>query len=110
MDMLEVLPAHLPRCPRTSVHVVQLLLAGTESVRVTLEFRNLSNNIEVLKAGDLDKSAQRLDSSELVEVASNDDRGVLVLRQNLGDEAASDLGLADTAVYAAVDGRASIAL
>lgn len=90
--------------------MIQLLLARAESVRVALEFRDFSNNIKVLEARDLNEPAQRRHSGELVQVAGNDDRGILVLLQDLGNEAAGDFGLADTAVDAAVDGRAGIAL
>lgn len=110
MHMLKVSLAHLPRRPRASINMIQLLLARAEGVRVSLELRNLSNNVKVLEARNLNEPAQRRHSSELVQVAGDDNRGVLVLLQDLGDEAAGDFGLADTAVDAAVDWRTGVAL
>jgi len=110
VNMLKVLPAHLPHRPRTSIHVVQLLLAATKSISIPLLLGNLRHNIEILQTGDLDKPAHRLHDAELVEVTSDDDSRVLVLLQDLSNERARDFSLASAAVDATVDWWASIAL
>lgn len=110
VHVLEIAPANPPRRPRASVHVVQLLLARAEGVSIPLVLRHLPDDIQVLKPGDLNKAAQGLNDGELVEVARGNDGGVLVLRQDLRDERACQLGLLRAAVDAAVDGRARVAL
>jgi hypothetical protein len=110
MNMLKVLPAHLPRRPRTSIHVIQLLLAAAKSISIPLLLRDLRNNIQILQTRHLHKPAQRLHCSELVEIACDNNRSILILLQDLGDERARDFSLTSAAVDAAVDGRTSVAL
>lgn len=110
MNMLKVLPTNFSRRPRTSVHMIQLLLAAAESISIPLDLRDLRNDIEILQARDLHEPTQRLDHAELVEIARDNNSGVLVLLQDLGDEPARDLGLLRAAVDAAVDGWAGVAL
>lgn len=109
MHVLKVLLTHLPRRPRASIHMIQLLLARSESVSIPLVLRNLGHNVQILKPRNFDEAAQGLNHSELVEITSGDNGGVLVLLENLGDESTGHFGLAGAFFDAVVDGRAGVA-
>lgn len=67
---------------RRDEHVVELLSVHIEEVCVALQLINLSHSVHVLQSRKLDIFLQWLNECELVEVASRDDVGVLVLAKN----------------------------
>jgi hypothetical protein len=67
-------------------HVIKLLTIHVEEVCVSLELRDVSSLIEIPQLRNIFEVLKRLDKGKLVEVTSDDDLGVLVFLENIGNK------------------------
>ncbi|KAH0294467.1 hypothetical protein KCU62_g120, partial [Aureobasidium sp. EXF-3399] len=67
-------------------HMIKLLAVHVEEVRESLELGDIRSLVEIFEIGDLLEVLERLDKRELVEVASDDNLGVLILGKDVGNK------------------------
>jgi hypothetical protein len=74
-------------------HVIKLLAVHVKEICVPLKLRNVRSFIEIPQVGDLFEVLDRLDKGELVKVTSDDDLGLLVLGEDVGNKLLCDVSL-----------------
>lgn len=95
---------------RADVHLVESLARHVEKVSISLLLVDLDDLVDESQPGSSDKSFQRIDNGELIEVTRYNDRCVLVYLQDSADEVCHDLILRSTILYAAIERRPGIAV
>jgi hypothetical protein len=74
-------------------HVIKLLAVHVKEICIPLKLRNVCSFVENSQVGYLFEVFDRLDKGELVEVTSDDDLGLLVLSEDVGNKFLCDVSL-----------------